>query len=111
MISIAPFLFSATWKVLQGVLDDRVRSKVAFVSADSIDKKLAGRLSDECLHWLKAEFKDNRVKRPKDKLKPYWEKPSAEGAHDSRGLPSYVDSEYYIRTPGDRYLAESKPKE
>lgn len=97
-------MFSATWKVVQGVLDEKVRSKVAFISSDSIEKKLAGKLSDECIHWLKSELKDNRIKRGKDKPKGYWEKPATDGSHDPRGFPSYVDSEYYIRTPGDRWL-------
>lgn len=52
--------------------------------------------------WLNAEMKDNRTLKPSSR-KAYWKAPKAKDGHDPRGVPSYIGSEYYIPTPGEKY--------
>ena len=99
----APFLFSATWKMIKPLLDSRVKEKVVFLSDKAMgeDIELRDRLGDEAMDWILREVRDNLDRRSAESPKRYWVPPSGEG-HDSRGIQSYVeDAELYAKTPGD----------
>lgn len=103
----APILFSSTWKIAQPLLDDKVRSKVLFVKGEAnIKEKLGPRLGDDITNWIFNELKDNQSKRINEKkngYKKYWISPKSKDDHDPRGIRSYVNSMYYIKTPGDTF--------
>uniref|UniRef100_A0A7S2RZ26 CRAL-TRIO domain-containing protein n=1 Tax=Mucochytrium quahogii TaxID=96639 RepID=A0A7S2RZ26_9STRA len=112
LISV-PWVFNATWKLVSGVLDERVTKKVVMANKNNLEAKLKERLGDEATKWVLDETRDSKEKRKTAKSngpKKYWEVPSSKDQHDSRGLASYVHSKYYIKTPGDAY-EEAKAKE
>ena len=86
----APTLFQMTFRALDKVLDARVKAKINFATAKTMEKKMGERLGTEMCTWLSAEVRDNRVKRSKKAPKQYWV--CKKGEHDGRGVPSYVGS-------------------
>lgn len=101
----APMVFNALWRLVAPLLDDRVRSKILFVKGKQADSLLRERLGAEAAQWVANETKDSaEQKRVKGiHQKKYWIPPKKEGQHDSRGFPSYLKSDLYIKTPGDGY--------
>jgi CRAL/TRIO domain len=103
----APIIFNGLWKLLSPLLDDRVRSKVMFVQGRSAEQFLQERLGKEAAKWIAHETMDSNEKKADGKRgnpKRYWiAPPEGSGEHDPRGLASYVNSEYYCKTPGDAY--------
>ena len=100
----APGLFQATWKLVSAVIDDRVRQKVMFVGLSEMEKQLTPALGAEVTQWIVDESREIRQPTPKGSpTRKYWTPPSSAGAHDPRGLPSYVGSRDYVETPGDAY--------
>jgi len=101
----APFIFSATWKVAKAVLDENTTSKFAFLKGDEMIHDIMGeRLGGDIANWVINELRDNVEKRQnvaKNGYKKYWIAPEKKSDHDPRGVNSYVESEYYIQTPGD----------
>jgi len=104
----APVLFSATYKLVVPLLDDRVKEKIMFAkdkilsssSSKGDGKSLRNRLGDEAVDWIMAEVKENKSKDTTNKQ--YWVIPTNAG-HDARGIKSFVHSEFYIKTPGDAW--------
>ncbi|CAB9516673.1 SEC14-like protein 5 [Seminavis robusta] len=103
----APMIFNGLWKLVSPLLDERVRSKVMFVKGKHAADLLEERLGTEAATWLADETKDSHEKRAQAKQgnpKKYWiAPPVGSGEHNPRGAPSYVDSLYYIKTPGDAF--------
>ena len=106
----APMLFNGLWKLAAPLLDDRVRRKIMFVKGKQADVLLRERLGQEAAEWIARETKDsNDQKKQKGNLKRYWIAPKHPGQHDARGVASYVNSEYYIKTPGDAFEEARRP--
>lgn len=94
----APRLFSSMWSAVSSVIDDRVRAKISFVSFKTFQDKLKERLGEELSTWLEKEISSSRSFKGR---REYW-KVQADG-HDPRGTKTYVESPYYIKTPGEEY--------
>jgi hypothetical protein len=81
---------------------------------------LKERLGNDAIDWILAEVRDNKIKRKTPKQ--YWIPPSPsttttstshsdnedaqqqqqqQQQHDPRGMKSYINSEFYVQTPGD----------
>jgi len=109
----SPALFSGTFRAVSVVLDDRTRSKVVFISKNSM-QKLHSLIGQEATDWIIAETAENKetqslFKRCPEKSKSYWIAPDpASGKHDARGMMSYVNSHYYFRTPGDGFQSDQQ---
>jgi len=100
----APTVFYGLFRLVKPLLDERVRSKIVFVNKKGCQDTLEEHLGEEAAEWLLKEMQDNKNKRPDAKSgnpKKYWKKVSAE--HDPRGMPTYLDSEFYVKTPGDAH--------
>ena len=105
----APRIFDLCWSVLRTILDDRLRSKVLFLSGNtSLKDELENRFGTEASEWLLSEMEDNELKREASEYKKYWIAPENELDHNPCGFPSYVSSEWYIKTPGDAYEENRK---
>ena len=101
-----PFIFNAIWPLVAPLLDARVRNKIMFVKGKDAAELLQTRLGSEAATWIAMETKDNRDKiadANQGNPKRYWIPPTEKGQHDARGLASYVQSDLYIKTPGDAY--------
>jgi CRAL/TRIO domain len=99
----APLLFNGLWKLVSPLLDERVQRKIMFVKGKQADSVLRERFGSDAADWIAAEVKDCAEKQRQKMLKKYWIPPKHEGEHDPRGIPSYVRSDLYIKTPGDAY--------
>lgn len=97
----APLLFSGVWNMIQSVIDDRVRSKVAFTSLNKIKAKFAAPLGDEAVDWIEGEIRSSRAHKSSQGKRAYWQVQS--DGQDSRGISSYLSSPYYVETPGDAW--------
>ena len=105
----SPWLFSGLWRALQRVVDDRTKAKIQFVSAKKLQQNLGPVLGKEMSDWLHAEVVDNMAASKDKRKKAYWLPPDpAVTNHDPRGLTSYRESPYYIRTPGDKHVEVEK---
>lgn len=103
----SPMLFRGVWSILQPMLETRTKEKVVFLKGEKAKETLERRLGQECTEWLMNEGEDNKAKHPMKKKgdpKKYWVAPSDPKAHDPRGPKSYLESPYYIKTPGDAFL-------
>jgi hypothetical protein len=63
-------------------------------------------LGDEAADWIVSEMADNKYKRPgakKGKPKKYWISSPEEGQHNPRGMSSYLESDFYVKTPRDAH--------
>lgn len=101
----APTVFSALYRVVKPLLDARVKSKIVFVSKKEGEKTLTDCLGEEASYWIVQEMQDNKAKRPDAKNgnpKKYWIA-CEEGEHNPRGMTSYLESEFYVKTPGDAH--------
>jgi hypothetical protein len=98
----APWLFSATWKMVSPVLDDRVRQKINYCSYATLADKMAPRLGSRMVDWILKEM--DTVRQPGQEKRMYWAVPKSPEEHDSRGDFLYVsDRSIYIETPGDAW--------
>lgn len=102
----APTVFYAVYRIVKPLLDARVQSKIVFVNKKDCEKTLNECLGEEAADWIVQEMQDNKAKRPDAKSgnpKKYWVSSDSEHEHNPRGMGSYVDSEFYIKTPGDAH--------
>jgi hypothetical protein len=99
----APLAFRAMWKLISAVLDHRARQKVLFLNGERTVHRLEDRMGEEAVEWILAETKDNLAKRNDEQPKRYWAPPDSPDQHDARGMKAYVESEFYIKTPGDAW--------
>lgn len=100
----APTVFYGLFRLVKPLLDERVRSKIIFVNKKDCKESLSESLGDEAAEWIVKEMQDNKERRPdakKGNPKQYWKQMSDD--HDPRGMTSYVNSEFYIKTPGDAH--------
>ena len=102
-----PTIFNALWRMVAPLLDARVRNKIMFVKVKDSADLLKERLGLEAAQWVAMETKDNHDKFAEVKKgkppKRYWIPPPEKWQHDARGMASYVQSDLYIKTPGDAY--------
>jgi hypothetical protein len=105
-----PILFRATWSAVNILLDDRVRQKVAFVNKNNIETVLTPRIGERMAKWLACEMDEVRKKQTGSTLRAYWIPPTTTttGGHDPRGDAKYVESPYYVETPGDAFEKRKK---
>jgi hypothetical protein len=103
----APLVFNGLWKLISPLLDERVKSKVMFVKGKNAEQFLQKKLGKEAAQWIAHETVHSIEKKDEGKKgnpKRYWiAPPEGSGMHDARGLASYVNSDDYIKTPGDAY--------
>jgi len=97
----APNLFSTVFNMVNPILDDRVRNKINFVSIKNLKSKLEGRIGPELADWICREGESIRAHKSSKGKREYWT--VQEDGHDPRGLASYVNSPYYVQTPGDAW--------
>ena len=113
----SPYLFSGMYALIKPFLDDRVKSKINFVSGRTKTKvfteELQRRLGENAVNWIWDEIQDNYMKQKSSaEKKQYWIPPNSKSQHDSRGMEGYVDSEFYVKTPGDAYyMAQQQTQE
>jgi hypothetical protein len=94
----APNVFNVIWSAISPLLDDRVRKKASFVSGKNLITKLEPRVGQETTEWILQEMK--QVRQFSCPPRKYWI-PTPE--HDPRGTKTYVNSKYYVETPGEAY--------
>ena len=110
----APLVFRAMYRLIVPFLDERTQSKVLFVNGSSRDEWMAvlePRIGRRAATWICNETDENEQMRNKrtgtangdQQWKRYWIPPTDPTAHDARGMPDYVNSPYYMKTPGDAY--------
>jgi len=105
----APRVFSTTWKLISPLLEQRISETISFQTLKGFveSDELREALGSEAMQWIQDEVKDNWDRRHDDPPKKYWTKVQA-GEHNARGMKSYVESEFYIRTPGDAWEEQQK---
>mmetsp|Transcript_11997 Transcript_11997/g.14674 ORF Transcript_11997/g.14674 Transcript_11997/m.14674 type:complete len:354 (-) Transcript_11997:457-1518(-) len=100
-----PLIYRALWRISMPYVNERVKDKIIILNEDDDMKKtLRSKLGPEATDWLSSEIKSNRSRCfdwKRKNYKKYWAKPATKGDHDSRGMSSYVNSDYYILTPGE----------
>jgi hypothetical protein len=102
----APTVFYAIYRLVKPLLDAHVQSKIIFVNTKDCKETLEEHLGDEAADWIVSEMADNKYKRPgakKGKPKKYWISSPEEGQHNPRGMSSYLESDFYVKTPGDAH--------
>ena len=102
----APMLFSGAWNMLNPVLDDRVRAKVLFTSLNKVRSKLEGKLGEEMMNWIIKECESSRKHKSSVGKRAYWQ--IQKDGHDPRGVPSYINSPYYVETPGEYWAKQQQ---
>lgn len=104
----APWVFRGVYKILRPLLDASVQQKVLFVTGTRDEQwqtVLTDRLGADAARWIVDETADNERQRTNGGGQPkkYWVPAASSSAHDSRGMASYIQSPYYVKTPGEAY--------
>jgi len=95
----APSAFSTVFSLASGYLADITKAKIAFTSLPQLREALLPWAGAEMADWLQAEAEENRrlsaAGAAAAAAKCYWRAP-AEGAHDPRGLASFVHGPTFL---------------
>lgn len=112
----APVLFNGVFRLMSPLLDERIKSKIMFVKGKEAGHILQERLGMEAAQWIEQETMDNKEKRvgaknQKGGFKKYWIAPRNRHEHNPRGIDSYIQSDLYVKTPGDAFEERKQKQE
>lgn len=100
----APSAFSATFRILKGIMNETTSSKIEFVrSGDgTLQEDLAAWAGEPLRTWISTEITENHCKASQNGRKAFWNNNGAFKGHDARCTKEFLETPEYNVTSTSR---------